>query len=110
MLTHSTAALYMVAPSFEHHCPVLILLHCIGCLKQDNFTGVAKELGVDIGTIGHSVNLEHFHRPCKASLKHPYDPSKALLLYYYCSDYCTVFDVVYVAGKKRTHYLVSSRM
>ena len=41
---------------------VLILLHCIGCFKQDNLARVAKELGVNIGAVGLDGDLEHLHK------------------------------------------------
>jgi hypothetical protein len=93
---------------------------------------VAKELGVDIRTIGLDGDLEHLqkllfeiitqmlHLHCLCHYLSATDPTKCPyssamihlkhVVYYYCSDYCTIFDVDYVVRKKRTLYLNSSRM
>ena len=106
------SALYMAAPSFKHNSrdDTVWLPACTGCLKHDNPTWVAKELGVDIGVIRCSSNLEHWHKlllKISTQMLHLYclwhclyatDPASLSSIMHLSVIICTIFDVDYVVG------------
>lgn len=59
VLTNPTAPLHVAALAFKHPSPVMILLHCTWCFKQDNFAQVVEESRVLVGIIRCSGDLKH---------------------------------------------------